>query len=309
MSSVDVSVVIVNHNTRELLHRCLLSVREDAGRSGLRVEVIVVDNASTDGSPEWVAAHFPEVRLVRNPQNLGYSAATNQGIWLSRGRNILLLNSDTVLRPGALEEMCRKLDARQDLGAVAPKLLNPDGSVQQSCWRFPLKALLINALGLGRWGIVDDYRNWDHRTDREVEWVSSAAVMVPRRAFERVGMLDEAFFYGADTDWCHRAARAGLRFLSLSRAEVVHYGKGSRGGALDPRFAGGPQNTERYVRKHYGALGVVLFRLLLFLGAFPRAAAWELLYRLRPGPQTRERRTLYRRLLAFALRKGGMVCT
>ncbi|MDR5708491.1 MAG: glycosyltransferase [Armatimonadota bacterium] len=306
MFSVDVSVVIASHNTRQLLHHCLVSVLEDAKGSGLRVEVIVVDNASTDGSPGWVSEHFPEIRLLRNAENLGYSAATNQGIRESRGRNILLLNSDTVLRPGALREMCLKLDAREDLGAVAPKLLNPDGSIQQSCWRFPLKALLINVLGLSRLGLVDDYRRWDHRTDREVEWVCSAAMMVPRRVFERVGLFDEDFFYGADTDWCRRATRAGLRFLSLSAAEVVHFGRGSRGDALDPRFAGGPEVQERYVRKHYGRWGVVGFRLLLVLAAFPRAAAWELLHRLRPGPQTRERRTLYRRLLSFAVRWEGM---
>ncbi|MDR7415117.1 MAG: glycosyltransferase family 2 protein [Armatimonadota bacterium] len=307
MSSVDVSVVVVNHNTRELLHGCLTSVLEDARRSGLKVEVIVVDNASTDGSPEWVAQHFPDVLLLRTQQNLGYSAGNNLGIRRSRGRNVLLLNSDTVLRPGALREMCAKLDARADLGAVAPKLLNPDGSVQQSCWRFPLKALLINALGLGRLGLVDDYRRWDHRTDREVEWVCSAAVMVPRRAFERVGLLDEDFFYGADTDWCHRAARAGLRFLSLSRAEVVHHGRGSRTGPLDPRFVGGPPVQEKYVHKHYGKMGVLLFRLLLLLNALPRAVILELLHRLRPGSALRERRELYRRLLSFALRKEGIL--
>ncbi|MCS7173072.1 MAG: glycosyltransferase family 2 protein [Armatimonadetes bacterium] len=307
MCSVDISVVIVNHNTRQLLQECLRSVREDARQSGLAVEVIVVDNASTDGSPEMVAQHFPEVVLLRSEENLGYSAGNNLGIWRSRGRHILLLNSDTVVRPGALREMCAKLDARPDLGAVAPKLLNPDGSLQQSCWRFPLKALLIHALGLGRLGLVDDYRRWDHRTDREVEWVSSAAMMVPRRAFERVGLLDPDFFYGADTDWCFRAARAGLRFLSLSRAEVVHHGRGSRQGAPDPRFAGGPEAQERYVRKHHGRWGVMAFRLLLMLAAFPRAVLWELAHRLRPGPRIRERRNLYRRLLTFAVRKEGIL--
>ncbi|MCS7316675.1 MAG: glycosyltransferase family 2 protein, partial [Bryobacteraceae bacterium] len=142
----DVSVVIVSYNTRKLLHDCLSSVLEDARRSGLAVEVIVVDNASTDGSPDWVAQHFPQVCLLRSSENLGYSAGSNLGIWRSRGRHVLLLNSDTVIRPGALREMCSKLDTRRDLAAVAPKLLNPDGSIQQSCWRFPLKALLVNAL-------------------------------------------------------------------------------------------------------------------------------------------------------------------
>lgn len=297
----DVSVVVVNRNTRSLLRDCLASVLADAATSGLRVEVIVVDNGSTDGSPEMVAELFPQVRLIRNARNVGYAAGTNQGVRASSGRNVLLLNSDTVLRPGALREMCAKLDARQDLAGVAPKLLNPDGTVQQSCWLFPLWGLAVNVLGLGRLGLVDDYRTWDHRYDREVAWVSSAALLVPRRVLERVGLLDEDFFYGVDTDWCHRAARAGYRFLSLASAEVVHYGRGSRQGPLDPQFAGGPQVQERYIRKHYGRWGVILFRGLLLLGALPRLVALEVRHRLRQDPTADARRTVYRRLLAYAL--------
>lgn len=300
----DVSVIVVHRNTWGLVRDCLVSVLEDAARSGLEVEVIVVDNASTDGSPERIAEQFPQVRLIRNTHNAGYAAGTNQGVRASTGRNLLLLNSDTVVRPGALREMCAALDARADLGGVAPKLLNPDGTIQPSCWLFPLRALAVQVFGLARLGLVDDYRSWDHRRDREVAWVSSAALMVPRRVFDRVGPFDEAFFYGVDTDWCHRAARAGYRFLSLARAEVVHHGKGSRQGPLDLRFAGGPQVQERYVRKHYGRWGVVLFRALLVIGALSRLVAWEVSHRLRPGRTTDERRMLYRRLLAFALGGG-----
>jgi len=297
----DVSVVIVNYNTWPLLRDCLASVFADAAESGLQVEVVVVDNGSTDGSPELVAQHFPRVHLIRNARNVGYAAGTNQGIRASRGRNLLLLNSDTVVRPGALREMCAKLDARQDLAGVAPKLTNPDGTVQQSCWLFPLRALVVNVFGLGRLGLVDDYRSWDHRYDREVPWVSSAALLVPRSVLERVGLLDEEFFYGVDTDWCHRAARMGYRFLSLASAEVVHYGRGSRQGPLDAPFAGGLHVQERYVRKHYGSWGVVLFRGLLLFDALPRLVAWEVRHRIRPDPMADARRALYRRLLTHAL--------
>jgi GT2 family glycosyltransferase len=297
----DVSVVIVNYNTWHLLRDCLASVLADAAESGLQVEVVVVDNGSTDGSPERVARHFPQVRLIRNARNVGYAAGTNQGIRASSGRNLLLLNSDTVVRPGALREMCAKLDARQDLAGVAPKLTNPDGTVQQSCWLFPLRALVVHVFGLGRLRLVDDYRSWDHRYDREVPWVSSAALMVPRRVLERVGLLDEEFFYGVDTDWCHRARRMGYRFLSLASAEVVHYGRGSRQGPLDAPFAGGPHVQDRYVRKHYGSWGAALFRGLLFFGALPRLVAWEVRHRIRPDPMADARRALYRRLLTHAL--------
>ena len=297
----DVSVVIVNYNTWHLLRDCLASVFADAAESGLDVEVVVVDNGSTDGSPELVEQHFPRVRLVRNTCNVGYAAGTNQGIRASTGRNVLLLNSDTVVCRGALRAMCAKLDARQDLAGVAPKLTNPDGTVQQSCWLFPLRALVVHVFGVARLGLVDDYHSWDHRYDREVPWVSSAALMVPRRVLERVGLLDEDFFYGVDTDWCHRAARMGYRFLSLASAEVLHYGRGSRQGPLDPRFAGGPQVQERYIRKHYGPWGVAFFRGLLFFGSLPRLVAWEAWYRLRRDPAADARRNVYRRLLSYAL--------
>jgi GT2 family glycosyltransferase len=300
-SPLDLSIVIVNWNTRRLLGECLGSLEAVLAHTPVRVEIIVVDNGSTDGSPAMVAERFLGVRLICNEENRAYAGANNQGIALAGGRNILLLNSDTVVRPGALEEMMRSLEADPRLGGVSPKLLNPDGSIQRSCWPFPMKAVVGNTLGLYRLGLLDDYRAWDHREDREVDWVSSACLMVPRRVFDAVGGLDERFFYGVDVEWAHRAAKAGYRFRALARPEVVHHGRGSQRNGQTPVSADGPAVESRYFRAHYGLLGVVFFRAVLIAGTLPRLIVWEILGRCRLSRHAAEHRAMLRRILASAL--------
>lgn len=298
----DVSVIIVNRNTRQMLRACLASLREEAVHARASVEIIVVDNASTDGSPEMVAQDFPEAHLVRNPENLGYGASNNQGIARARGRYIFLLNSDTEVHAGTIDAMVSRLEGNARLAGVAPRLLNPDGTIQRSCWPFPLKELVGNTLGLYRLRVLDDYRAWRHERDREVDWVSSAAMMVPRRVLDEVGGLDEEFFYGSDVEWAHRATRAGYRFLSICEGAVVHYGRGSRQGSrpVRPEYAGGPAIQAKYYRKHYGRAGVLLFRTLLIAGSVPRLIAWEILYVLGRRGDAAEKRQLFRRLIAAA---------
>ena len=297
----DLSVVIASWNTRQLLCDCLASLETALAQRPLNAEIIVVDNGSTDGSPALVAERFPGVRLIRNAENRMYAGANNQGIAASEGRNILLLNSDTVVTPGALETMMRRLDATPRLGGVSPKLLNPDGTVQRSCWPFPLKAIIGNTFGLYRLGILDDYRAWDYRRDRGVDWLSSACLMVPRRVFDEVGVLDERFFYGVDVEWAHRAAKAGYRFMALASAEVIHHGRGSQHGVEPPPIADRPTSGALYFRTHYGPLGAAFFRVLLVTGSLPRLIFWEIGHRLRPSRAAGVRRVMLRRMLASAL--------
>lgn len=305
----DVSIVIANWNTRQLLRDCLASVYDDLADGPLSGEVIVVDNGSTDGSAAMVAEQFPQVRLIRNHENRGYAQAGNQGIVEARGRHIMLLNSDTVVRRGTIESMVRYLDAHSGLAGVAPRLLNADGTIQRSCWPFPMKALLANTFSLYRLGILDDYRSWDHADDRQVDWISHAALMIPRRVFDAVGLLDEHFFYGVDFEWAHRAARAGYRFLSLSRGAVVHFGGGSqqneRAGGVTGGVAAHPLFVAvhaLYFRKHYGTLGVFVYRLILVAGGLPRLLLWELVHLVRSSQEADRRRVLFRHLVASALK-------
>ncbi len=300
-SAPDVSVVIVNWGTRQLLHDCLASVYEDLDRSARWGEVLVVDNGSTDGSAEMVAGVFPRTRLIRNDENRSYAAGNNQGILQTTGRYVLLLNSDAMLMRGAIDVMASRLDANPHLAGVSPKFLNPDGTIQRSCWPFPLKAVLANTCSLYRLGILDDYRKWDHRADRVVDWVSSACVMIPRAVFDRVGLLDEQFFYGVDVDWAFRAAKAGYRCLSVSDAAVIHIGKGSQRGGGEYDLPVGPAGDSQFFRKHYGPLGVAFFRVLLVGGGLPRLLWWEVAHLCRFGGEADRRRLVFRRLLLLAL--------
>jgi GT2 family glycosyltransferase len=302
---VDVSVIIVNWNTWPLLQDCLVSVFADLDHGRMTGEVIVVDNGSTDGSAAMIAETFPRVRLIRNPENRGLAEGMNQGIAQAGGRNVLFLNSDTVVRRGATAAMMGRLEADAKLAGVAPKLLNSDGTIQRSCWPFPMKALLGNTFGLYRLGVLDDYRAWDHRYDRQVDWVSSAALMVPRRVLDHVGLFDPRFFYGVDVDWAHRATRAGYRFLSLADAEVVHLGGGSQRSEETPSIAHGPDVHSRYFRKHHGVPGLLLFRGLLIVGSVPRLLLWEVAHLLRISREADQRRVMFRRYLSSALRFRG----
>lgn len=294
---IDLSVVIASWNTRRLLDQCLRSLFEDLRGSGLSYEVVVIDNGSTDGSPEMVDHDYPEVRLIRNHANLGYAKANNQGISVSKGRHILLLSSDTIIHRGPLRHMVQYLDDHPDVGAVGPKLLNPDGSVQRSCWPFPMKVLLGNGFFLYQLGVLDDYRRWDHRRDRQVDCIASAALLVRRELFEKVGLLDERLFvYGAEIEWAKRTSDQGWRFVALALPEITHIG--GQSGLARPELSMRMKKDIRdfnvfYFRKHHGLSGLVAYYgLTVFRGSVSLIFWWSL--RLIGWPQARSRVTWYK---------------
>ena len=232
-SMLDVSVIVVNWKTRELLRQCLDSVREVS--ASLKIETIVIDNASHDGSAESVHRLFPEVTLIENHENLGFSAANNQGLARARGRYVLLLNSDAVLKPGALEEVVASAEANPEAGMVGCRVQNTDGSLQISCMRFPdFQGLLTSALFLPRilpkWGFLgyEDLTWWDHRDEREVDVLKGCFILAKSAAIRQIGMLDENFWlYGEETDWCYRMKQAGWSVLFTPSAEIIHHGGAS----------------------------------------------------------------------------------
>lgn len=233
MNGLDLSVCIVSWNTQDVLRRCLLSVYSSG--HGLDLEVIVADNASTDGSVEMVRREFPAVRLFANEVNTGFAAGSNLAIRHSTGRCILLLNSDTVVMPGALAAMVKFLDSRPEAGVVGARLLNPDGTVQLSCRKFPsfswdyIRTILLSKayhhIRLLR-GILDPLVHADGPDGRRsVDWVSGACLMARREVFDSVGLLDERFFmFCEEIDWCYRAKLAGWDIRYLPDACVIHYG-------------------------------------------------------------------------------------
>ncbi|KIC19922.1 glycosyltransferase family 2 protein [Leisingera sp. ANG-Vp] len=292
---MDLSIVIVNWNTRDLLRDCLQSV--EAGRASLKLEILVVDNASSDASAEMVRSEFPGVHLIENRKNLGFAAGNNVALRRAKGRIVMLLNTDTLVHGGVLAEAVAWMDAHPDTGVIGPRVLNSDGSVQPSCSAFPsLKHLTMQALGLTRIARWDSYRmtGWDRSSELNVDVISGAAMFVRRKAIEEVGLLDETFFfYGEETDWCHRFASAGWRLVFVPIPEVTHFGGGAVGKLNHRRDVMMTEGTTRLHRKHGGlAAGMLCFAILCFHN-LSRALLWSVLALAnRKGAKSRARHFL-----------------
>jgi len=280
---VDLSVVIVNWNTCSYLRQCLESLSEER-HGGTQIEVIVVDNASTDGSAQMVRQEFPWVRLVANSGNAGYAKGNNQGISLAEGRYVLLLNPDTVVPKGALGKLTAWMDSHPDVGAVGVRLLNPDGSVQPSCRSFPEPAyLLYESLGLTllfphsrRFGA---YRmTWfGHDREMDVDQPMGSALAIRREAVEDVGLLDEQFpIFFNEVDWCYRARQKGWRIVFTPDVEIVHYGGRSTSQVRLSAIMESHRSLVRFYQKHYRSRMFwtiyVLVIFSIYAGALARLA-------------------------------------
>lgn len=264
-----VSVVIVNWNVRDLLRACLQSVLR-ARDQGLALEVIVVDNVSADGSVAMVRTEFSQVRLIANSVNRGFTGGNNQGLELSTGRYLMLLNPDTVVADGALPSLVAYLDSHPGVGVVGPQLLNPDGTVQSSRRRFPTAlTAFFESTWLQPWAprrILRHYYVQD-RSDSEtqaVDWVTGAAMVVRREAYAATGGLDEDFFmYSEELDWCRRIKAAGWEVVYLPEARVVHHEGKSSEQAVAARHINFQRSKIRYFRKYHGR--VIAHALRIFL--------------------------------------------
>ncbi|HJX38738.1 MAG TPA: glycosyltransferase family 2 protein [Anaerolineae bacterium] len=270
---MDLSVITVSYNTRELLRACLASVISTL-RSTVDCELVVVDNASADGSAAMVREQFSGVRLVCNAENRGFAAASNQGLEQSLGRNLILLNPDTVVRTGALEGMSRVLEERADVGAVGPKLVFPDGGFQHSAFAFPTLPMIFLDFFPLHHRLLDSRlngrypREWYERGDPfPIDHPLGAALMVKRTVIDDVGLLDEGFFmYCEEIDWCLRIKQAGWQILCDPQAEVVHHVGQSTGQFKDEMYVELHKSRYRLYEKHYGPLFRRVARWLVKLG-------------------------------------------
>jgi GT2 family glycosyltransferase len=225
----DVSIIVVTHQHRPFIERCLDAI--DRVRTELPCEVFVVDNLSDDGTAELVAAKYPWVRLSIRDRRCGFSDNNNFAIRQATGRYVLLLNPDTEIRPGALPALARFMDGRSDAGIAGAKLLTPDGAIQPSCRRFPTFGTFLVRRTPLRFIMRSSPANARHlMLDRpstgplEVDWVLGACMFVRRDAIEKVGMLDEGFFlYVEDIDWCYRMGLQGWKTYWVPEAEIVHH--------------------------------------------------------------------------------------
>ena len=267
------SIITVSWNVRDLLHDCLKSV--EAAKESLSLEMIVVDSASSDETPDMVAQAFPWVHLIRCDENVGFPRGNNIGIAASTGHYVILLNPDTVVLDDALAKLCRYLDTHDDVGVVGPKLLNPDRSIQSSRRRFPT---FYTALFESTWlqesapkRVLDHYYALDLDDDETavIDWVMGAALMTRRRIIDQVGGLDEAYFmYSEELDWCRRIKGAGWAVVYLPEAEIVHHLGKSSEQAVTHRHINFNQAKLRYFRKYHGtgvAFALRAFLLLTYL--------------------------------------------
>jgi GT2 family glycosyltransferase len=244
----DLSIIIVNWNTRELLSGCLESVFDNV--QGLQFEVIVFDNASTDGSQTMVFEDFPGVKLFKSEENLGFAAGNNRALQSASGNFVLLLNPDTLLVGNAVQELYAALQNNPAIGVVGAQLLNPDGTLQMSYGHFP--SLRTEIPLLNRLGKTDDYE-FSSDSVVPVDWVSGAALMTRRSLFDEVGVLDEDYWlYTEETDWCFRVRKSGWEVVLIPTARVTHIARAASRQAYKKTMLHFYRSRLLFMAKHCG---------------------------------------------------------
>lgn len=251
---MDLTIIIVSWNTSGLLSQCLSSIYETGSRFAF--EVIVVDNGSTDDSVSMMGERFPAVKVICNQRNLGFASANNQGLEIGKGRYFMLLNSDTIVLPGALDALIEMADQNPCVGVLGPKLLNMDGSLQKSWASFP--SFLSEVLG----------QNFRSRTPVpqlsntfEVDWIMGACMLVRSEVVQNVGKLDaDYFFYSEETDWCFRIKKQNWKIWYTTDTAIYHLGGGStrRGSVI--HLVRLYQAKLLYFKKNHGNLASTLLR-------------------------------------------------
>lgn len=273
---MDLSVVIVSWNVADHLHLCLQSLCESLKPSPLQAEIIVVDNASSDGTSQMVEQEFPEAVLIANQENLGFTRGNNQGIEKSQGRYILFLNPDTQVLSDALDTMVAYMEANPQVGALGPRLLDAEGKTLSSRRRFPSLATdFIESTTLGQWfpghPLIQKYHMADTSNDQiqAIDWAVGAALLVRRQALNEVGLLDEDFFmYSEEVDLCFRLKTKGWEIVYFPEARVVHYEGKSSQQVLTFKHHQFQRSKVLFFRKHHSVWAAEVLRLFILLHYF-----------------------------------------
>lgn len=264
----DVSVVVVSFNTCCVLEACLRSL---VASTGVRLEVFVVDNASSDGSAEMVGREFPAVTVLRSPENRGFAAANNLAIPRTSGRYVLLLNPDTLVAPETVATLVRFLDGHPDVGVTGPRVLNADGSLQSCGYWYPtllreirqsrrVNRLLSLVLG-------NERPDPDPTRPTPVDWVDGCCLMIRREVIDQIGLLDEQYFlYAEELDWCRCARASGWRIVTCPAAELVHLRGQSTAKVAGPALALLVETRLRFYRKHDGLPTALCVSLVYLIG-------------------------------------------
>jgi GT2 family glycosyltransferase len=300
---LDLSIIIVNWNTRDLLTRCLQSVYNTT--SSLDFEVIVVDNASTDGSQDMVRQEFPDVSLIANTENLGFAKANNQAIRCSQGRYILLLNSDAFVRENTIEQMVAFMDVHPEAGMAGCKLLYEDGRLQPSCTTFPtlftefciatrLAKLFPKSPLFGKYRMT----YWDFDDVREVDVILGAFMLARITAIDEVGLMDEGYFmYSEEVDWCYRFKEKGWKIFFYPGVEAVHLLGGSTRRVQVEMLVQMYRSRIEFFRKYYGKRSATLLKVLVGFHCLLRIGPGVWFYFLADDPYVRQRYWAFWQLL------------
>jgi GT2 family glycosyltransferase len=302
----EVTIVIVNWNTCHLLHGCLESIKSETSAS---YEIIVVDNASSDDSCKMIQTAFPEVKLIANNTNRGFSAANNQALAISKGRYVLLLNPDTIVLDGAIDKMLTWLATRPDVGCAGCQVLDRPGVIQRTCFadHTPMN-LFISGSGLmrlTRWFPSFGrhlYLDWDCNSERNVDVVTGMFMLVPRQVLDMVGMLDETFFvYAEEADWCRRIREAGWRCAFTPVAQIIHLDGGGKSTSQirSKMHVQLYKSLLIYVRKYDGYFGYASLIVIFFALALLKNIIFRSICLVHSGKQARAEVRLSNALLRY----------
>lgn len=279
---MDLSIIIVNHNTKAFLENCLKSLLETMPL--VDYEILVINNTPTDGSSELVAERFAGVRIVNNEKQQGFAQNNNVGIKLTSGRFVWLLNPDTIVKLGTCETLMDFLARHPKIAMVGPRYLNADGNIEPlSCSRFPNLAtdLLQNLF------IAQVFRHYTFLAGPlypqvwrdipfQVDSLVGASIMIRREVIDQVGYLDERFFmFLEETDWCWRVRQSGWEIWQVPQAVIIHFGSGSANGNTGWLKVMYVRSYIQYYIKHYGRVKAVIARILLIIGLILRVLAWS----------------------------------
>jgi GT2 family glycosyltransferase len=249
----DLSIIIVNYNGAQLLEGCLASITETA--CSLSHEVWVVDNGSTDDSVHMVRTRFPSVHVIESAENLGFAGGNNLALASAAGRYRLLLNNDTVVRPGALQLLVQAMARHPELGVLGPRLLNVDDSTQLSAMHYPSLTRAPRNWVKARVGKSGKYQPRSEQDVAYVDAVTGACLLIRAEALYQVGLLDTGYFmYAEEMDWCYRAAQVGWRIGYLAAAQVVHYGGQTARREAERFYVERRYSRVRFYAKHHGRL-------------------------------------------------------
>jgi GT2 family glycosyltransferase len=291
-SVIDLSIAIVSYNTKEVLLDCIRSVH--AHTTAITFEVIVIDNDSRDGTVAALKEVYPDMRVIANPDNRGFAKAVNQALAVSRGRHVLLLNSDTIVKDQALATMGAYLDDHPDVGAVSCKQWTGDGHLNQTCFPFPsirdhlFYSALFQRIAPTMQAAAAATHAVDCTQSQDVDWANGACLMVRRSLLQQLGGLDEEFFmYFEDVDLCRRLRQQGYRVRHVAEAEIVHFIGRSSGRDRERLQLVWEFSRIRYIEKHFSP-----FKRRLMKGWIAAGTGWRLVQSMWCAPAAQRRRRI-----------------